>query len=333
MAASEDTRDSESPFGVLEFLAWSHEWNGYHYRDTQQLTQAADLMKEAGVGFVRMDFLRSDIESGQGGYTFDKYDRIVRILEEKNIKILGLLGYNASREDQKWNAAPDEAGYVQYAKAVVEHFRGSVKYWEIWNEPDSADYWQPQDGLKRYAQLLKRVYPELKKTDPTCKIVLGGLSQYWSIHLRYLYKADAGGSFDIVNIHPFVDPLLADPILVLEGNCRAVQKVMRDNGDISKPIWLTEIGCPGTSKAGVKNWWAGRNPSEDEQAQWVQKIYAHRGRYPGVQKIFWAFFRDTRGHFDSGVDYFGLVRADFSKKPAFDSYQRATQNAQAFDNP
>jgi hypothetical protein len=41
-----------------------------------------------------------------------------------------------------------------------------------------------------------------------------------------------------------------------------------------------------------------------------------------VEKIFWAFFRDTPNHFGDGVDFFGLVRNDFSKKPAFTMYQR-----------
>ena len=43
--------------------------------------------------------------------------------------------------------------------------------------------------------------------------------------------------------------------------------------------------------------------------------------FEGLEKIFWAFWRDT-DHFKSGVDYFGLIRRDFSRKPAFEAYKK-----------
>ena len=46
-------------------------------------------------------------------------------------------------------------------------------------------------------------------------------------------------------------------------------------------------------------------------------------RWKGVEKIFWAFFRDTDHHFQCGTDYFGLVRLDFTPKPAYRAYRKA----------
>jgi hypothetical protein len=103
-------------------------------------------------------------------------------------------------------------------------------------------------------------------------------------------------------------------------------KIMERKGDGHKKIWLTEIGCPGV-KPGmtVNNWWLGKNPTEQEQAQWVKKVYAELLQNPQVEKIFWAFFRDTQKHWDNGVDYFGLVRWDFSTKPSFAAYRESFQ--------
>ena len=49
------------------------------------------------------------------------------------------------------------------------------------------------------------------------------------------------------------------------------------------------------------------------------------GFTPQVEKIFWAFFRDTKKHWDNGVDYFGLVRWDYSAKSSFKAYKERFQ--------
>jgi len=78
----------------------------------------------------------------------------------------GVLEYNPSWRQAEWNAAPIPADYAAYAAATVRHFKGRVKYWGIWNEPDSKTYWQPQDDMAAYSELLKMVYPVIKREDP-----------------------------------------------------------------------------------------------------------------------------------------------------------------------
>ncbi len=318
---------SQSPFGVLEFLSWDHPWNQSHYDDAK-IRKAILLMKEAGVGIVRMDFFWEDIEPRKGQWVFEKLDRIVDLLAQNGIEVLGLLHYNVSWASGNWNEPPDPALFTEYACQVVRHFKGRVRYWEIWNEPNDKMYWAPQDDLKTYAALLKTVYPAVKKEDPACQVLNGGLTGYCSISLKQLYRHGAKDCFDIVNIHPFTDPLLPDPVGVLRGTYRAVYKVMQANHDAAKPIWITELGCPGVpaeNKSSIGNWWMGKNPDEAEQARWVSLVYKKGLTWPGVQKIFWAFFRDTRDHFKNGGDYFGLVREDFSKKPAFEAYRKTVR--------
>ena len=93
-----------------------------------------------------MDFLWSDIEPRPGTFDFKKYDFIVDLVSRHNIKILGLLLYSPAWSEAPWNHAPDPLLYAQYARAVsVARYRDRIKHWEIWNEPDHATYWQPQD--------------------------------------------------------------------------------------------------------------------------------------------------------------------------------------------
>ncbi len=314
----------DNPFGVLEFMHWNHSWNNYKYSSPADLEKAVKLMKEAGVGWVRLDFLWQDIEPEEGCFNFEKYDQIVEILCRNNINILGLLNYSADWAvlSGAWNCPPKDNGlFVKYASKVISRYRGRVTYWEVWNEPDSAVYWSEQDGLKSYCVLLKDVYTAAKKIDPNCKILNGGLAQGLA-SVNRLYDNGAKDYFDILNIHFFGSPLHQAGIKAVTAYPKLVYKVMSRNGDINKKIWITEIGCPGVRRGlGVDNWWMGKNPTERQQAEWVKKVYVGLLKDKNVEKIFWAFFRDTKNHWDNGVDYFGLIRWNYSKKPAFKAYK------------
>jgi len=314
----------ESPFGVLEFLHWNHDWNDYKYSGKQDITRAAKLMKEAGISWLRMDFLWEEIEPRQGEFDFSKYDEIVDLVTKNNLNILGLLNYSApwAAACGEWNCPPkDNSLFVNYAAKVIEHYKDKIKYWEVWNEPDSTVYWANQDGLKTYCSLLKDVYIAAKEIDPDCKILNGGIANGLA-NVNKLYENGAKGYFDILNLHYFDNPLEKDSIKAVVAYPKLAYKIMSRNGDADKKIWITEIGCPGVKRGlQVANWWIAKNPSELQQALWVKKVYTELLKDKNVGKIFWAFFRDCKDHWNNGVDYFGLVRWDFSRKPAFFLYK------------
>ncbi len=324
MARAEESKIN--PFGVLEFLHWNHKWNNYQYPDRQALEKTVSLMKEAGVGAVRIDFLWQDIEPFPGKIDYSKYDALVELLFQNNIQILGILDYTAdwASPKKKWNYPnPDNTLFIQYASGVAQRYKDKVIYWELWNEPDSQVYWNPQDGMKAYVGLLKEVYSALKKIDPDCKVLNGGLAN-GLISVNRLYDSGAQGYFDIMNIHIFETPLDLAAIKRVKAYVKLTKKVMARNGDGDKKIWITEIGCPGVKKGvRTKNWWMGKNPSEKLQAIWAKTVYTNLLKEKSVEKIFWAFFRDTNEHWKNGTDYFGLIRNDFSKKPAFEAYKEA----------
>ncbi|MDD5731215.1 MAG: glycosyl hydrolase, partial [Candidatus Omnitrophica bacterium] len=197
--------------------------------------------------------------------------------------------------------------------------------WELWNEPDSYIYWNPQDGLKSYCLLLKDVYKALKDIDPDCKVLNGGFANGIA-SVNHLYDNGAKNYFDILNIHIFESP--QDPVSEkrIAAYPKLLKKIMARNGDGDKKVWITEIGCPGVNPGlKVKNWWMGKNPTEKQQAEWVKSVYGQLLEFDNVEKVFWAFFRDCKGHWGNGVDYFGLVRWDFSRKPGFESYKNFTR--------
>lgn len=320
-----DPRDNGSPFGVLDFVSWDHDWNDHHYGD-DRVTRAAALMREAGVGFVRMDFLWSDIEPEPGRFEWGRYERILSTLRGQGLSQMGVLAYSPSWRSGHWNQPPDILSYVRYAREVVRRFKDRVRHWQIWNEPDHEEYWKPQDDLRAYLRLLKAVYPVIKEEDPACRVHLGGLSRALPRSLKNIYEGGGRAFFDIADIHLFMNPLLPDALGGADDLYQGVRRVMRSFHDGAKPIWFTEFGCPGLQDPkAAPDWWLGRNPTETVQAEWVRDAYGKALRWPGVEKVFWAFFRDTKNHFKTGTDFLGLVRNDFSKKPAYDAYREASR--------
>jgi len=321
--------DNGSPFGVLEFLHWNHSWNYYKYSGVKDLAKAARLMQEAGMSFVRVDFLWEDIQPQQGRFDFAKYDQIVEVMSDYGISILGLLNYSAlwASENNRWNQPPrDYKDFVNYAAAVIARYKGRIRHWEVWNEPDSPTYWEPQDGLKSYCRLLKEVYQAAKRIDPECIILNGGLANGIS-SVNLLYDNGSKDYFDILNVHYFAHSATPGAIKRVLAFPKLVRKVMDRNGDAQKKIWLSEIGCPGV-KRGIKTagWWLGDNPDEGEQAEWLREVYTELIKEKIVEKIFWAFLRDCKEHWSNGVDYFGVLRWDFSPKPAYRAYKECYQN-------
>jgi len=318
----------DSPFGVLEFLHWDHSWNSHKYGSEADLRKAVSLMKEARVGWVRMDFLWGDIEPKKGKFDFAKYDRIVTLLEKKGISILGILHYSADWASAcgKWNCPPrKQDDFIRYASMVMRRYKGRVCHWELWNEPDSPTYWQPQDKLVSYCLMLKEFYREAKKINPNCKVLNGGLAE-GATSIDYLYDNGAGEYFDIMNVHFFQNPLYPGAVKAVANYPGLVHEIMLRHGDGDKRIWITEIGCPGVAEgADTAGWWLGENPGEEEQASWLKYVYGELLKSPYVDKIFWAFFRDTRRHWNDGVDYFGMLRWDFSRKPSFYTYQECAR--------
>jgi polysaccharide biosynthesis protein PslG len=283
------------------------------------------MMKDAGVGMVRIDFLWQDIEPAAGSFDFVKYDRIVEIVRAEGIAILGIFDYSAdwASPTGEWNVPNgDTTKFLAYVRQVAQRYKDSVKCWEVWNEPDSRIYWKNQDGLRSYCVMLTRAYQALKEIDPGCVVLNGGLYELSSVNL--LYEGGGKGYFDALNIHVFANPSTAGAGKGVSAYVKACARIMQKNGDGGKKIWVTEVGCPGVTRGiPVKNWWQGRNPDEQEQAGWVTEVFATLRAQPQVEKIFWAFFRDTSEHWKDGTDYFGLVRNDFSPKPAFQAYKQA----------
>lgn len=318
------TKDLSSPFGVLCFLDWDDPWNENMY-PKKKLLKVLDAIEESGIKWIRCDFSWLRLEPFQNQFEYEKHDLIVQECEKRGLSLVGVLGYTpewAQPENGDWNSPPANIDFfAQYVRRTVERYKGQVEHWEIWNEPNFSDYWVPQDDLKTYGVLLKKSYVAAKAANPKCQILLGGLTADVEKDLQQVYQLGLKDFFDIVNIHFIKDPFVPDIEWIFTGSIDVIHETMSQYGDQEKPIWITELGCPGVKKgAHTMNWDLGRNPTEEEQAEFLRKTLTTLLNQGKVQKVFWAFFQDTSNHFKNGIDTFGLLRNDFSKKPSYQSY-------------
>ena len=56
---------------------------------------------------------------------------------------------------------------------MVNHFRGRIHYYALWNEQDIG-YWNPWGNPEEYGRLLKAFIPAVQQADPEAKVIYGG---------------------------------------------------------------------------------------------------------------------------------------------------------------
>ncbi len=213
--------------------------------------------------------------------------------------------------------------YGDVVRSIVTRYSArGVHAYEIWNEPNHPHFWPSGVNAGEYVEMLKVGAAAVRAADPSAKVLMGGLSKSDYAYLEQMYAAGARGHFDVANVHPYtgsVDPTLcwkqAGSTRYAKDAFCALQEIrasMQANGDGDKPIWATEMGWSSTTAAyGV---------SEATQADFLTKAYGQLSSWPYVQQAFWYSMRNVFWSKDDPADFeanFGVVRTDFTRKPAF----------------
>jgi hypothetical protein len=307
-------------------------------------------MAAAGIGWVRANVAWSGAEPDAKGVLNQAWllqvDYAVTRARAAGIQVLMPIAdgvpYWASADPTKyrdgsgnhWNKywrPTNPADYADFVGSMVTRYQAlGVHTYEVWNEPNTATFWPSGPSATEYVQVLAAAYPAIKAADPSATVVLGGLSKNDYDYLAQLYTAGAAPYFDAVAVHPYtgiVDPTwcwneAGTTKLAKDAFCgiEEVRRTMVAAGDSAKTMWLTEFGwSTNTGAYGV---------SETVQADFLVKAMNKiRSSYPFVQGAFWYNFRNNFWLNNSPADYeanLGLLRVDFSAKPAYTALQSWT---------
>ncbi len=334
-----------SPFGVNTFL--------HQEVEPAKRERQAQLAAEAGFDWIRQPFPWYDIEiHGKGDFrdcrhgacvdAWAKYDHIVDVAERRGLQIIARLDSPpAWARGAPGDFAPpaDFDDFGDFAAAVAERYRGRVRFYQVWNEPNNYPEWgeQPVDP-EAFAQLLCVAYRRIKQTDPDAAVLapaltptisldpgpgpLTGLNDF--IFLQRMYDAGAGGCFDIMSAQGYglfsgpTDRRLR-PHVINFGRPQYIRDILVANGDAAKPIWISEM-----------NWNAVPDELPDrrfgqvtleQQARYLPLAYARiQAEWPwiGVANVW--YLKDADDHEkDQAKYYFRLLDPDFTPLPVYEA--------------
>jgi hypothetical protein len=300
-------------------------------------SQQYDLIKAEGFPAVRLIIGWPLIEPHEGQLDWGPTDAIVMGAFNRGLTVLGLL-YGAP----SWAVPPQYLSFSHlapadpnlfgaFAMAAAQHYRGVIRNWEIWNEANIGSGFGPAANLPLYSAMLKNAYSTIKSVDPDSVIISGGTSPSIDTDdsvtpanfIRGLYQNGAGDSFDAVAMHPYSSPDLLSDVGPSYSSHRAITEVsdvMAAHGQSYKRIWFTEFGAS-TAPEGA------RSPNEQDvgvtearQAQILTDGIIYMRSLPNCGPIFVFDHQDGERSIDA-VNHYGLLRSDFSPKPALSAVQ------------
>lgn len=337
------------PFGVNTFFEQEVE--------EQKIRFGMQLIKDAGFQFIRQEFPWEDLEMPAKGEFFDykfnkstweKYDRLVALAEEYDLEIIARLDHppawtRADGHARGYFAPPDNyQDYGDFVSAVVSRYKGRIKYYQLWNEPNIYPEWGEQPvSAQDYTRLLQVGYESAKKADPDSVIISAGLAQTLEagprnvsdlIFLQQMYDAGAKNYFDILavmNYGLFTGPgdRRADPSRTNFSRPILIREIMVKHGDANKPIWAMEIGW-NALPTNFTDAPYGR-VTEQQQGRYAAQAYERaQSEWPwmGVMN-YWFFKRAYDNEREQPFYYFRLFDPDFTPRPAYDAIKNYTRGA------
>jgi hypothetical protein len=307
--------------------------------DSTNRSRQYDGIKAEGFRAVRLHIPWPGIEPHEGQFDWGPTDTIVMGAFNRGLTILGILDGAPS-----WAVPPENRHFIHpapadpnvfgnFVKLAAQHYRGVIHNWEVWNEPNIGDSFRPASNAVLYSAMLKNTYSTIKSMDPDSVIITGGTSPTADTDdsvtpanfIRGLYQNGAGDSFDAVAMHPYSSPDLLSDAGPSDSSHRAIREVsdvMASHGQSYKRIWFTEFGASTAPKGARSPELADQDVAvtEARQAEILADGIIYMRSLANCGPIFVFDHRDGENSFDLVNDY-GLLRWDFSPKPALSAVQ------------
>ncbi|PJA10868.1 hypothetical protein COX67_02760 [Candidatus Falkowbacteria bacterium CG_4_10_14_0_2_um_filter_36_22] len=342
-----------SPFGFLEGFSSVDEINYFSY---------------LGAGINRDGRLAWEVfEKSPGVYDWSRSDKLIKA--SANIGNDWLFGINPqnSADKKKCRVTTDACSnlkaectlcdvenYSQFFTAIVNRYKGKVKFWQIGNEENHA--WK--ESPEKYADFVKINYDLLKKNCPDCQLVLGGVSSrpsgYYDFYKRVINgageikKQGRGETFNVFDFHwagwygsyKQIKDVGNNQYYDFKKYVSDIKSDLKAN-NISAEIWITEMSTySGDPVDGNPSGEFLTNPpqTERQQASELVKRYVYSFA-SGIKKVFWVKINEWykfAGLANGFYDNVGLINnpqadGDSSKKLAYYSYKKMVETLKDSD--
>jgi hypothetical protein len=211
--------------------------------------------------------------------------------------------------------------FTRYVRFMVDHFKGKIHYWALWNEEDIG-YWNPWGNPEEYGHLLKAMARAVHETDPDAKVIYGGQADpIRDFAKRALDACGCAADIDVFAYHTY------------PGYGQNFNPESEDYGAYGpeSPAKLRDLvhSYPGI-RSDIQFWddefnsipsWEGSD--ESVQAKYIPRMLVYNWA-AGVKTFVWIIAAGTDGN---EYDDFGLIHGlcnvaeDFTPRPGFFSLQ------------
>lgn len=239
-----------------------------------------DIQDTKALGFLwgrpLGDVFAQETVEKNGVYDFSVPDKVVKEMQSSGIKIFGTLFPTGI---SKIPDSIDAISFSKYVKAIVDHYKGQIAYWQVGIEPFCQT--KSERCFKNFFELAKTAYEAAKSVDPSIKISPGGPAPIYDIDRKidpmgeaifgYFFKNGGINYMDFFNFHYLVGRE-APSIAKYVGYWKQYVG--------EKEIWLSETGSRDVGdRYRVSS-------DEEKEAEWVKK-HIDEAFQSGISKIFW----------------------------------------------
>ncbi len=321
-----------------------------------------NMIKDMGFGWVKQQFAWRDIEGHEKG-VFD-WSRADEVVYASNVKGLNLLARMDNAPDWAapgcYDSATSSMGppqnindWTDLLKAFATRYKGRVRAYQIWNEPNLAREWcKRPPNPEEYAQFLRASYAAIKSVDPGALVISGGLTPTSADFdqampdmkfFARMYDAmgnNSDGYFDLLGVHaagfkadPEADPgvVAQDPVLTNGDpspteakriyafrHVEDVRQLMEQRGDGDKQIAILEFGWTSDQVNPAYSWFA---VSEQEKADRITRAYRYAQQnwrpWIGVMSLIFMGNADWTGSEEQY--WWAITNPDGTARPAYDA--------------
>lgn len=232
--------------------------------------------------------------------------------------------------------------WANFLRNLVTSYAGRIDHWIIWNEPDVWDAAHPGytwgGSVEDFLQLQRVAYMTIKESNPGATVIFSGTSYWWDAAFgRDLYfrgyldalvqdPSAPGNNYycDAVALHVYFQPDFVYSITA------TYHQLMREHG-FDKPVWIVETNAAPSLDPQMPAPGSQFSITLEEQAAYIIQAFA-TGIAGGAGRISVFKMIDTPTDLVANPEPFGLVRANGSRRPAFDTYRIATNYLAGFQS-
>ncbi len=339
-----------NPFGVNTFLEQEAE--------PAKRAQAVRMAADAGFHWLRQEFTWEDIEiHGKGDFedrrhepyrsAWEKYDEIVDLAEQNGMEVIVRISnppeWTRSAGDAPGTFAPPDnvQDFADFVSAVVSRYKGRVRYYQLWNEPNIYPEWGSYPiSPEQYTELLKAGAIAARAADPNAVIIAGALAATINLQpddpapanslsdllfLQRMYDAGAAPYFDIMAVQGYglwsgpTDRRMHPRVLNISHH-KFIRDLMVENGDAHKPIWLAEMNWNAAPEDVEPRY--GR-VTEEQQARYLPIAYQRViDEWPWIGVANTWYLKRATDEWETERKpeaYFRLLKPDFTPLPVYES--------------